>query len=261
MNLTTRDIHVLEKIRDPESNPAAAISIDTSLPSDPHVVDKDIYQHVTQRERDIIASIQRLELQLVRRQSNAGQDLVVEYRRALSSLDNLITEYPEYASARNNRAQVLRRLYGDTVLVVEAGSSLQALVQNPGETERREAAGTALADLDRSISLLSPTSPYASLSQQAAKTLSMAHTQRAAIYHATSKLLASPTISIHAGLCESKWTKLEFEEAASRDFALGGRYGNDIAKGLAVTTNPTAKLCGQIVRQAMEKEYGPGFVN
>lgn len=58
---------------------------------------------------------------------------------------------------------------------------------------------------------------------------------------------------------ETTWQKLDFEEAASRDFALGGRYGNDIAKGLAVSTNPTAKLCGQMVREAMKKEYGPAF--
>lgn len=58
---------------------------------------------------------------------------------------------------------------------------------------------------------------------------------------------------------EVQWSKMEFEAAASRDFALGGRYGNEIAKGLAVATNPTAKLCGQIVREAMKKEYGPAF--
>ena len=45
------------------------------------------------------------------------------------------------------------------------------------------------------------------------------------------------------------------------DFAMGGRYGNEIAKGLAVSTNPTAKLCGQMVREAMKKEYGPGFAS
>jgi hypothetical protein len=55
-----------------------------------------------------------------------------------------------------------------------------------------------------------------------------------------------------------KWTRFEFEEAASRDFAMGGRYGNEVAKGLAVSTNPTAKLCGRIVREAIKKEYGFG---
>lgn len=58
---------------------------------------------------------------------------------------------------------------------------------------------------------------------------------------------------------EASWKKLDFEEAASLDFALGGRFGNEVAKGLAVSTNPTAKLCGQMVREAMKKEYGPAF--
>lgn len=58
---------------------------------------------------------------------------------------------------------------------------------------------------------------------------------------------------------EASWKKLDFEEAASSDFAVGGRFGNEVAKGLAVSTNPTAKLCGQMVQEAMKKEYGPAF--
>lgn len=37
---------------------------------------------------------------------------------------------------------------------------------------------------------------------------------------------------------------------------MGGRYGNPIAKALAVATNPTAKLCGEMVKEAMRKDYG-----
>ena len=54
---------------------------------------------------------------------------------------------------------------------------------------------------------------------------------------------------------EAHWKAIEFEEHASRDFMLGGRYGNEIAKALAVSANPTAKLCGEMVREAMRKEY------
>ncbi len=49
---------------------------------------------------------------------------------------------------------------------------------------------------------------------------------------------------------------MEFEESASRDFTMGGRYGNEVAKALAVASNPTAKLCGAMVKEAMRKEYG-----
>ena len=44
------------------------------------------------------------------------------------------------------------------------------------------------------------------------------------------------------------------EEAASHELALGGRYGNETARQLAVKTNPYAKLCGSIVREALTKE-------
>ena len=50
----------------------------------------------------------------------------------------------------------------------------------------------------------------------------------------------------------------EWEENASRDFMVGGRYGNEVAKALAVAANPTAKLCGEMVREAMKKEYAGG---
>ena len=36
--------------------------------------------------------------------------------------------------------------------------------------------------------------------------------------------------------------------------ALGGRYGNKIARQLSVQTNPYAKACGAIVKEALRKE-------
>lgn len=51
------------------------------------------------------------------------------------------------------------------------------------------------------------------------------------------------------------WGSAEFEEAASKDFWYGGRYGNEIGKALAVHTNPTAKLCGEVVKDAMRREF------
>jgi len=59
---------------------------------------------------------------------------------------------------------------------------------------------------------------------------------------------------------EAQWTAVDFEENASRDFMMGGKFGNEIAKALAVSTNPTAKLCGDMVREAMRKEYAGGAV-
>ena len=261
VSLSKRDINVLEKIKDPESDPSSALQIDPSLPKDPNVKDQHVLDHISSRERDIILSIQALEQQGMRAASaGASQfDMVEGYLKAVSELDRLVEEHPEYASARNNRAQAVRRLCGDSMLVQGAPQHPPPLLRDMDDAQRMELADTALSDLDRAISLLTPAQPSSRFSPQVARTLAMAHTQRAAIYHMTSKLVESHPLSVRAGRREASWAKLDFEENASRDFAMGGRYGNEIAKGLAVSTNPTAKLCGQMVRQAMKKEYGPDY--
>lgn len=256
--LSRRDIQVLEKIRDPESNPSTSISIEPNLPSDPNVPDQGSYVQISQQEREIVFAMQQLELRLAGLRLEPGLDPIEEYRECIRALDKLIAKYPSYASARNNRAQALRRLYGDSLLVADANPLPQALRKDPDNSERMQVAETILSDLDCTVQLLS-TKSQGGLSQQAAKTLSMAYTQRAAVYHMTSKLLSSGSLAVDSRRREANWDIVEFEEAASRDFAMGGRYGNEIAKGLAVSTNPTAKLCGQIVREAMKKEYGPEF--
>ncbi|KAK4202620.1 hypothetical protein QBC40DRAFT_276269 [Triangularia verruculosa] len=257
LDLTQRDINVLEKIKDPEYDPALAIQVDPTLPKDPHIADPELYQSISQRERNIILSIQNIEIQNAKTKTAPSDEVLEGYRKAVTSFDQLIEECPQYASARNNRAQALRRLYGDAILIWDAPSLPQALLQTVDDAERVRVGKVLLGDLDRAISLLTPTTRHSRLSPQVAKTLSMAHTQRAAIYLMTSKLMLTKSILIDGERPEVKWSKIEFEEHASADFAMGGRYGNEIAKGLAVSTNPTARLCGQMVREAMKKEYGP----
>lgn len=259
--LSTRDFNVLEKIRDPESNPQTGILVDPSLPKDPIVTDDAVYGSLVQKERDIILTMQQLEFQMagIEPQTVAEENAKQQYRSCVARLGDLISEHPNYASARNNRAQAARRLYGDGMLLVGGKTEPQPLLDDATEDERRQMAGIVLSDLDQAISLLTPKSPFAALSPQQAKTLSLVYTQRAAIYHATSKLMLSTRLIVPDGRKEAMWERLDFEEAASRDFTMGGRYGNEVAKGLAVSTNPTAKLCGQMVREAMRKEYGPGL--
>jgi hypothetical protein len=261
VDLSTRDINVLEKIKDPEFDPGRGVVIDTSLPRDPHIIDTSVYERVVAKEKNIIQSIQKIEIELNRsRQEATSSAAAVEgYRQCLSEFSGFIDEYPDYASARNNRAQVARRLYGDAMLLVDTTTMPSPLIANPEQSEKMRAASDALNDMDTSISLLSPPTPFTPVSQQAARTLSMAHTQRAAIYMRTAKLMSYRELDIAKNRRESSWSKLDFEEAASSDLALGGRYGNEIAKGLAVSSNPTAKLCGEMVREAMKKEYGPAY--
>ncbi|KAI0479088.1 hypothetical protein GGR56DRAFT_361856 [Xylariaceae sp. FL0804] len=256
-SLSRRDFNVLEKIKDPESNPLAAVMVDPALPKDPNVTDATVYESIAQEEREIILRIQHSEMQLAGLGSAATSEPTEEYRRCIEKFGELISRHPKYASARNNRAQALRRLYGDTMLLEKKEPG--ALIQDANSAQRLEAALTALSDLDEAVKLLTPSSLFAPVSPQAGKTLALAHTQRAAIYHMTARLFQSNSILPGTRRKEVGWTQLDFEGAASGDFALGGRYGNEIAKGLAVSTNPTAKLCGQMVREAMKKEYGPAY--
>ncbi|KAG6023617.1 hypothetical protein E4U19_004232 [Claviceps sp. Clav32 group G5] len=257
VNLSTRDVNVLDKIKDPESNPAVGIVIDESLPRDPHVTDPADYDSLVSRERSIIRTIQSIETHLSETQARDAKETAVQaYARCRSDLDSLIAEFPHYTSARNNRAQIIRRLYGDAVLLDVTADTPPPLIESPKAAEKKAAAVSALDDLDKSIALLSPATPWTPISPQAARTLSMAYTQRAAIYLRTSKLLPHRSLDVHDSRAEAQWSRVDFEQAASHDLAHGGRYGNPIAKGLAVSVNSTAKLCGQIVQEAMRKEYG-----
>ncbi|ROV97677.1 hypothetical protein VMCG_07352 [Cytospora schulzeri] len=260
LSLSTRDLNVLEKIQDPEYDPSLVAQVDDSLPRDPNVTDITEYDRIAADERTLILAVQQAELQFAGLRPKTEVDPLDLYKKCVAGLSKLVLANPSYASARNNRAQAHRRMFGDGMLVVGVEPSDSPLIPIPGPGERQSAGSKTLSDLDTCISLLTPTGPQPRLSRQAAKTLSSAHTQRAAIYLQTSKMLAGGgVLDIDPERREATWQKIDFEEAASRDFALGGRYGNDIARGLAVSTNPTAKLCGQMVREAMKKEYGPAF--
>lgn len=260
-SLSSRDLSILEKIKDPEAGASAPLVIDDSLPRDPQVTDPEQYSLVTGRERDILSSIQELELQIAGLSPvSSPTPSLSRYLNCVKGLDSLVDEHPNYASARNNRAQALRRIYSDGMLVrttqtfqdeaptLDAAASDDTLIS---------ASKTILTDLSTAISLLTPYTPFSPLSPQAAKTLSQAHTQRGALYHLTAKRLATKgsELRIDESQKEVRWKVVDFEENASRDFFLGGRYGNEVAKALAVSANPTAKLCGEIVKEAMRKEY------
>ncbi len=109
-------------------------------------------------------------------------------------------------------------------------------------------------DLDQAIAIASPNSPNAPVPSVHAKVLASAHTHRGLLFWAASRsdeLRLSLTTSVDrlAGADQEM-----LEEVASHDFASGGRYGNELARQVAVKTNPYAKLCGNIVKEAMEKE-------
>lgn len=256
LELSPHDLDVLQKIKDPESAPTPVL-VDTSLPRDPNLTNPSDYEHASSTERRIILSFQRLEIEIESSGPNnetASLNIQKGLNTCISELDDLISQFPKYASSYNNKAQALRRLYGDSILL-ENASPLPSLVdiRTVAEASLTHIAATIIRDLDTAISLLTPPTPFAPISTQAAKTLSQAYTQRGALYYATAKQMATDEeVQLRIG---RGWSLVDLEEMASKDFAMGGRYGNEIARGLAVATNPTAKLCGNIVKEAMRKEF------
>lgn len=153
-------------------------------------------------------------------QPDVSRDTV---QTAIQALTTLIDEYPSYPAAYVNRAAAVRLLSEEL----------------KGESEEDSATTSRLlGDLGRAITLCSPGNDAESVSAVQARVLADAHTHRG-------YLLLRKARS--GGPAES-------EELASRDFFLGGKYGNKVAQQLAVQTNPYAKMCGAIVKEALRKE-------
>jgi hypothetical protein len=172
LSLTPHDLTILSKIQDPEK-PSSTPSplIDPSLPRDPHITDAATYAHITSLERGIISSIQAVELQIAGLGSGlevVGEDPLKRYRDCVERLGALIGEWPEYASARNNRAQALRRIYGDGVLMRgdrgKSNNEAMPLDAEASEQDLMNAGSTILGDLSTAISLLMPATPFMAIS-------------------------------------------------------------------------------------------------
>ncbi len=156
----------------------------------------------------------------------------------LDCLSAIINDHPNYAPAYLNRAQATRLLIGEeSNLFLPHTSNLIS---------------RALLDLNRTISLTTLPCPTDPLSDLQASLLSKAHTHRGYLLLKASQAVPLAKRSLPTDLAGTSSEQLE--EMASRDFALGGRYGNQIARQLSVRTNPYAKMCGAIVKEAMRKE-------
>ncbi|MCJ1250651.1 hypothetical protein MMC30_007879 [Trapelia coarctata] len=245
-SLTGNDSAVLSQLFDPEAAPTSAILVDPSLPDEPRFENRQLLAEIKEQEKAVIS---RVEAAL--KETERLWEHIIALNEAYDELTELVDANPLCASIRNNRAQLLRLKHGDDLIIapVDSGNSYSIL----------SLGSTALADLDSAISLLAPSTPQAAVSPGQCRTLAQAHTQRGALFHAASKTLAKKTFAppVRAPVrALASWTALDFEQAASRDFFMGGRYGNEVAQALAVHTNPTAKLCGQMVQEAMKREYG-----
>ncbi|KAK5947790.1 hypothetical protein OHC33_011185 [Knufia fluminis] len=190
------------------------------------------------------AQVQRLEREILL-DMNSENPPLPSIQAAIINLGKLIEVYPDYASAYNNRAQA-RRMLTEIDHTLEDANTMPLI----------------FSDLARAIALASPPNPTATVSPEQAKVLASAHTHRAYLLYRASR---SEDFGKAVRRVEAMSTRDKdgLEEMASRDFSAGGRYGNRIAKQLAVQTNPYAKLCGSIVKEALRKEMedyfsGPG---
>ncbi|ODH46979.1 hypothetical protein GX48_06916 [Paracoccidioides brasiliensis] len=272
--LSSNDSAVLQALFDAESSPANAsngIHLDPSLAQQlPGISASDL----SKLQAEELAAIKPLQQrQEPRRQDSDPVANADAIRTAVSRLTAIIDENPQYPSAYINRAQAMRML-------VESSS--------PQNMENADSLGSQIfSDLSTAISLLTPSSfssSSSSSSSPASSTISLsplhsrilanAHTHRAYILYRAARSLASSSASASESssaptstaptpqidnLCflpqqlRNKSAQ-HLEEMASMDFQLGGRYGNDVAKQMAVKTNPYAKICAAVVGEAMRKE-------
>ncbi|EPQ31913.1 uncharacterized protein PFL1_00112 [Pseudozyma flocculosa PF-1] len=237
MTSTSRDRKVLDMVFDPEGSLGPG-ELSFGPDQEPSAQDKEAIQ---------------LEIRAIQAAEGGDTD------QALQLLDQAVSTSPSWASTYNNRAQLGR------------------MTKKP--------APEIIRDLNKAIKLATPSSEVP-LTRRNAKTLAQAYTQRSAVLFT----LLDPSLPAEqleaqvdqlrqlGGLFEGtklaqqasseqqppegefgsfsvETAKLTIEELASRDLSLGARYGNSVAKQVAVQTNPYAKLCGKIVREALVSEY------
>lgn len=223
--LTTRDSFVLKSLFDPEASatPTKHASSQTSLPG----MAEDQFSKRRSTELQIIAQLQ----------SNTSDAETVQ--KAIRDLTTLIDESPGYASAYVNRAQASRLLIPTSGLFT---------------SEHAESSGQLLKDLQQGIQLAGPTTPDQQMSTHQTTVLAAAYTHRGFLLLKIADIIRSGEQVYGVSETLQSASAESVEEQASKDFAAGGQYGSKEAREMAVRTNPYAKMCGAIVKEALKKE-------
>lgn len=236
-SLSSKDNAVFHALFDAESSPSNAVDIDSSLPSLPHVSESEL-PALKELELAAIRPLQQLN-ENENENTTPSRETI---QKAIKDLSTLITNHPTYASAYANRAQALRMLIDNTGDLFDHSNTQNAT--------------SLFSDLGQTISLATPSPPTSPLSPRQARILADAHTHRGYLLYRAAKFVSTSPSDQQRGGPERlrDLDQDQLEEMASRDFSLGGRYGNKIAQQMAVQTNPYAKMCGAIVKEAMRKE-------
>ena len=263
-HLSEKDSTIFSVLFDPESTPSANASthqyihIDSGLPSDPHIP-AELLPGIKQREvRAVLEAEAAISLP---RADHAEHPLDLHtLEHALEMLNKLIEDFPRYASAYNNRAQVRRLLLHRKRPV--AGEDTDSAHQEQHQlVPTSPSVRTVESDLHSAITLASgggggganhplATTPLERVSPAQAKVLQSAYTQLATLYLAFYRAAQSADAE---GQCPAMSME-NWEERASHYFRLAGRYGSELGRAMAVRTNPYAKMCAGMVKEVMKRE-------
>lgn len=246
-SLTTNDSAVLQALFDAESSPSSGVTIDPTLPQLPSNLNISAKEHsfLQAREKEIITPL-----------ASTTQPTPETLQSAINAFDALITQHPTYPSAYANRAQALRMLIGPEQQKLSPGTESENTTPDFFTPSATPYLSTLLSDLGQAITLSTPKSPADPVSPSQARLLADSHTHRAYLLLKISRQLKSKNTNDVEAIPERlrELGPEGLEEMASRDFFFGGRYGNKVAQQMAVQTNPYAKMCGAIVKEAMRKE-------
>ena len=224
--LSANDKRILDALFDPETLPSSVAAsksnsmVDDSLPSHPTISSPQL-SDLEAQQNDLVRHI-------------TSSSSAPEIENAINQEDEIVKSHPSYPSAYLNRA-MLRRMRLESSL-----SNASSIFSSP------EADIDALfADISRAISTsLSASSTATTVSSYQARILRTAYSHRAYLY-------------LKAAESGVEWRgkgKSELEELASTDFASAARFGDEVAREMSVRTNPYAKMCGAIVRNALKEE-------
>jgi hypothetical protein len=220
--LSSRDNFVLQNLFDSPPPATGASSDSASLP----YFTEPVFIAIRQREQNILRSLAG------QQQDNVAIGSVIQ------DLSKLIDEYPQYASAYVNRAQAARLLVPVESLFSSDHASKSARIFN---------------DLGRGIELASPLVSFDHTSPHQREVLAAAYTHRGFLLLKAADMVKNGQ-NVHGVDVLASSTATGIEEIASDDFARGGSYGDALGKQMAVKTNPYAKMCGAIVRDALQEE-------
>jgi hypothetical protein len=223
--LSANDRRILNALFDPETLPSSVASA-----KEKSAIDTTLLPHPTISSIEL-QTLEDRQNELVRKAASSDKDAI---ENVSNELDDIINQHPSYPSAYLNRA-MLRRMQ----LEMASSGETQTLFDAP-ESEVE----ALFADLSKAIQLSLPSTSSAAASSYQARILRTAYSHRAYLY-----LKASEN-----GVTWKGKGKTELEEQASRDFAAAAKYGDEVAREMSVRTNPYAKMCGAIVRNALAKE-------